>query len=222
MMRPIAVALLTMLAATVPLRADVLRGRYVEARTCDVWTGPCFANADYNLAGKNAVLVWKVEAGSFDGVKLDGLGIAAVVSANNTLGLEQTGPTRAILIVDKNATSLQRDALVRFARKQAGPLLERVLAVQDAPVSLEMECGCKGDVCAKAIAGPARIQTRCLNKNHDKACGNESAYHPPLIGSVQAKPAGVVEHVFRGRGLNETWSDYERRGAYVGVFEVRN
>jgi hypothetical protein len=214
-------ALLALLAGSA-VHADTIRGHYVEARTCDVWTGPCFANADYNLAGKNAVLVWKIEEGAFDGVQLDGLGIGAVLAANNTLGLEQTGPTRAILIVDKNANSQQREALIRFARKQGGKLLGKIVDVQDAVVALDMECGCKGDVCAKVVAGPARVQTRCLNKDHDKACGNESAFHPPLVGNVDAKPAGVVEHVFRGRGLNETWSDYERRGAYVGSFEIRN
>src|SRR3954471_19127441 len=85
--------------ADVPERVQA-KGLYVEARTCDVWTGPCFANADYNLAGKNAVLAWKVEKGSDGDVSLDGLGIVAVVSANNTLGLEQTGPAKSVLIVD--------------------------------------------------------------------------------------------------------------------------
>ncbi|MBX9680344.1 MAG: DUF1326 domain-containing protein [Gemmataceae bacterium] len=220
MMRRFAV-LLALLAGSA-VHADTIRGRYVEARTCDVWTGPCFANADYNLAGKNAVLVWKIDEGSFEGVQLDGLGIGTVLAANNTLGLEQTGPARAILIVDKNANSQQREALIRFARKQGGKLLGKIVAIQDAVVALDMECGCKGDVCAKVIAGPARVRTRCLNKDHDKACGNESAYHPPLVANVDAKPAGVVEHVFRGTGLNETWSDYERRGAYVGTFAIRN
>ena len=46
-----------------------VRGQYVEARTCDVFTGSCFANADTGLTGKNAALAWKVEAGSFAGVE---------------------------------------------------------------------------------------------------------------------------------------------------------
>jgi hypothetical protein len=31
----------------------------------------------------------------------------------------------------------------------------------------------------------------------------------------------AVEHTFAGRGLNETWSDADRRGAYVGSFVAR-
>src|SRR5947208_5263924 len=83
-------------------------GSYVEARNCDVWTGPCFANADFNLTGKNAVLAWRIDAGELDGVSLDGLSVVAVVAAHNTLGLDQIGPAKAVLIVDQKATSEQR------------------------------------------------------------------------------------------------------------------
>src|SRR5260370_29761144 len=70
--------------------ADIkARGMYVEARTCDVWTGPCFANADFNIGGKQGVMAWRVEKGQAGDVSLDGLSVVAVVSAANTLGLEQ-------------------------------------------------------------------------------------------------------------------------------------
>ena len=31
----------------------------------------------------------------------------------------------------------------------------------------------------------------------------------------------ATEHSFSGKGLNETWSDADRRGAYVGSFVTR-
>jgi hypothetical protein len=197
-----------------------LRGKYVEARTCDVWTGPCFANADFNLTGKHAVMAWRVDEGRFNNVSLDGLGVVAVVAANNTLGLEQTGPAKAVLIVDRRANSQQREALIQLAKRQAGQLLANVVAVQNADVDLSA-CECKADACYELKAGGAVVKTRCLDADHDKACGNESAYYPPLARGVDARPAGVVEHVFRGKGLPETWSDFGRRGAYIGSFEVR-
>src|ERR671927_1344751 len=89
-----------------------VRGQYVEARTCDVFTGSCFANADTGLTGKNAALAWKVESGTVAGTRLDGLGVVAVVSAPETLGLKQSGPGRAVVIVDDRATKAQREALV--------------------------------------------------------------------------------------------------------------
>src|SRR5947208_14406464 len=78
------------LFAAAPVQAAGLTGHYLESRTCDVWTGPCFANAETSLGGKHAVLAWKVQEGTLDNVRLDGLGVVAVVETSDTLGLEQT------------------------------------------------------------------------------------------------------------------------------------
>ncbi len=221
MLRSFAWAAVLFVAAAPLSAAELsLRGHYVEARTCDVWTGPCFANADFNLTGKHAVMAWRIDEGRFDGADLSGLGVVAVVAAHNTLGLDQIGPAKAVLIVDERATSAQRDALIQLAKRQGGKLLANVVAIQAAKVNLNA-CECKADACYELTAGAAKIKTRCLDAHHDKACGNETAFYPPLTRDVTARPAGVVEHVFRGAGLNQTWSDYERRGAYVGTFEVR-
>src|SRR5438105_9478032 len=110
---------MTSLLLSVLLVADSsagVRGQYVEARTCDVYTGSCFANADTGLTGKNAVLAWKVESGAVGGTKIDGLGVVAVLSTSETLGLKQTAPGRAVVIVDEKATKAQREALVAFAK----------------------------------------------------------------------------------------------------------
>ena len=39
--------------------ATGIRGDYVEARTADVFTGPCFSNAEVFIYGNHAVLAWK-------------------------------------------------------------------------------------------------------------------------------------------------------------------
>src|SRR5438445_279401 len=110
--------------------------QYLKARTCDVWTGPCFANAEMNLSGKNAVLAWKVDQGALDSVRLDGLSVVAVIAASDTLGLEQTGPAKAVVIVDAKATAARRQALVRLAQQQGGELVRQVVAVEAAPIDL--------------------------------------------------------------------------------------
>jgi len=196
-----------------------IRGQYVEARTCDVFTGACFANADTGLTGKNAVLGWKVQSGAIGGTRVDGLGVVAVLAARDTLGVKQTAPGKAILIVDMKATETQRAALVDFVKAQLGNLAKDVVAVRTAEVDLNI-CECPGNACATLTAGDARISTRCLDMNHDKACGNEMEFYPPLAKGVAAKAAMAVEHSFTGKGLNQTWSDAERRGAYVGSFVV--
>jgi hypothetical protein len=201
--------------------ASEITGRYVEARTCDVWTGPCFANADNHLCGKNAVLAWQIDKGSFGGVSLDGLGVVAVLSATNTLGLEQSGPATTALIIDRRATDAQRDALVRLVRRQGGELLQNIVAVERADVSLTV-CECKNESCAEVKAGQATVKTRCIDADHDKACGNEVAFYPPLTRGVHARPAAASEAAYSGRSLPNTWREFDRRGAYVGTFQIRD
>lgn len=204
-----------------PVQAGEITGQYIEARTCEVFTGPCFSNADTNLTGKHAVLAWKIERGTFDQVALDGLGVVAVVAASETLGMPQTGPTRSLLIVDEKANVAQREALVRLARQQTGDLLRNVVAIEAAPIELTI-CACQQNACALLKAGSARIETRCIDAKHDKACGNDAALFPPLASHVQQPRAAVaVEHSYTGKGFNETWKDHGQRSAYVGAFVIR-
>jgi hypothetical protein len=219
MYRWLSLAVVVFVVAAAPAYAGGLSGQYIEARTCDVWTGPCFANAEMSLDGKHAVLAWKVEKGALGNVSLDGLSVVAVVSASDTLGLQQTGPARSVLIVDSRADAAQRAALIRLAKVEAGDLVGKVVAVQSAKVDFDVS-HCDEGGCARLEAGKARIETRCLDSHHDKVCGNESEYYPPLSKGVKARAAVAVEHSFSGKAFNETWKDSQRRGAYVGSFEL--
>jgi hypothetical protein len=219
MKRWLTLAAVALVVVALPASAADITGQYVECRNCDVWTGPCFANAEMT-AGKNAVMGWKIQKGALDGAKLDGLSVVAVVAASDTLGLEQTGPAKAILIVDEKATTAQREALVKLAKKQGGDLLKNVVEVEAAPITIDA-CLCEKNGCARLTAGTAKVETRCLDDHHDKKCGNEYAYYPPLVKNVSAKAAVAVEHRYSGKGLKSTWKESERRGAYVGTFEVR-
>jgi hypothetical protein len=200
-------------------KADIIaQGQYLDARTCDVWTGPCFANADFNIGGKQGMMAWHIEKGQAGDVSLDGLSVIAVVSAANTLGLDQRSPAKAVIIVDSKASAAQRDALVRFAQQQGGQLVANVLKVHAYTINVDV-CPCKGGTCAEIDAGVVKLKTRCLTA-HDAVCGNESAFYPPLARNVTATPAGVLTHTFRGTGLGENWSDSDRRAAYVGSFKT--
>jgi hypothetical protein len=162
-----------------------------------------------------------VDNGSFANVDLKGLGVVAVIAARDTLGQEQTGPARSIVIVDRNASSEQRKALVRLARQQANGLLQDIVAVHAAPIDLFV-ADCKGGTCGRMRAGDmVHIETRCLDAEHDKACGNEGALYAPLAQAVKVQPAVASTHGFKGTDLNQTWRETDRRGAYVGSFAAR-
>src|SRR6202171_2047023 len=121
----ISIAILTLSTAAF---AQQIRGDYIETRSADVYTGQCFANGEVNLVGNEAILAWHVQSGSWDGVSLEGLSIAAAVRANGTLGdpYENPYPANAVLLVDDQASSQQRAALASFAQHMGGELLKNV------------------------------------------------------------------------------------------------
>src|SRR6266480_1302213 len=196
-----------------------ISGDYLEVRSCDVYTGPCFANAEMGLTGKEGMLIWSVREGSWNGVKLDGLNVIAVVRTDGTLGDLRYQPRsgKAVLVVDRAATPSQRDALTDFARSMAGGLIKEVTEVKTAPMDVAIAtCGKKG--CASVKAGNlVEITTRCLGSK-DHLCGNEETFYPPLTEVTGAYPVVTELASFEGTGLNLTWALVEKRNAFLGHF----
>ena len=196
-----------------------ISGDYLEVRSCDVYTGPCFANAEVGLTGKEGMLVWSVREGSWNGVKLDGLNVIAIVRTDGTLGDLRYQPRsgKAVLIVDMLATPKQREALAGLARSLAGGLINEVAEVKTAPMEVAIgTCGNKG--CASVKAGNlVQITTRCLGSK-DHLCGNEETFYPPLTEVTGAYPVFTELASFDGRGLDLTWALVEKRNAFLGHF----
>jgi hypothetical protein len=192
-------------------------GDYLEVRTSDVWTGPCFANGEVNLVGKEGLMAWGIQSGSWDGVRLDGLKVVAVLRSNRTLGdpFARNMKTRSVILVDSRASKEQSDALVKFATEMGGELLSDVAAVESAPINMEIVAD-SGMASLKA-GDILEMKTRALN-HHDMHCGNESVYYPPLAATTSAKPAFALANRFSGDGLDETWSCPSKRSAFIGTF----
>ncbi|MCA9209191.1 MAG: DUF1326 domain-containing protein, partial [Planctomycetales bacterium] len=86
--------------ATTASAADI-SGYYMESRTCQVYTGPCFANAEIGLAGRDAIMAWNIQRGEQDGVNLAGLNVVVVVNASQTLafkGMEDPAKVRSVVL----------------------------------------------------------------------------------------------------------------------------
>src|SRR6266581_2925276 len=175
--------------------APTISGDYVEVRSCDVYTGPCFANAEM------------------------GLNVIAVVRADGTLGDLRYQPRRgmAVLVVDRMATPKQQAALIDLARSLAGGLIQEVAEVKAA--SMEVAIGaCARKGCASVKAGKlVEINTRCLGAK-DHLCGNEETFYPPLTDVDGACPAFAELASYAGSGLNLTWDWVEKRNAFTGSF----
>jgi hypothetical protein len=214
---PVLVALIVS-SLSIGLSAQQIRGDYIETRSADVYTGQCFANGEVNLVGKEAILAWHVQNGSWDGVPLDGLTIAAAVRAKATLGDPYSNPypAQSVLLVDDQATPQQSAALVSFAQQMGGELLNHV--DQTLPVPMEMIVNHERHGVALLRAGEfVTVQTRSLS-DKDHVCGNEVTFYPPLTPVAHSMPAVAVTDAYKGPGLGESWDTHGRRSAFVGRF----
>ncbi|MGH7138044.1 MAG: DUF1326 domain-containing protein, partial [Pirellulales bacterium] len=201
-------------------KSDTVKGNYLESRTCDVYTGPCFANSQVGLGGHEALLAWNVESGTFDGVDLAGLNVLMAVRANDTLGFDggldvSPDEIKSVILVDERANAAQREALIGLAKKRARRVLGDVVRVAAAPIKIDVD---SAEGVAHLDAGKeARLTTRKIMKC-DCVCTNESVFYPPLAQVERSSPAYTVDGGFGGRGLKEHWSNPGTRSAFVARF----
>ena len=219
MYRLLAIFCASLLVFSAVASADDLKGDYLETRTCDVYTGPCFANGQGGLTGNDAIMAWSIDRGTYENVDLAGLKVVVVLSASDTLGFGGTlvchpDPIRSVIIVDEKGTSRQREALVQFAAQYAKHAGE-VVKVVAAPIDMSVN---HFDIVGTLKAGDyAQIETRKLHQG-DCVCSNEATFYPPLCDVKNAVAAFTVEGEFSGPGLGTHWSNGHTRSAFVASF----
>ena len=223
-MRKAAILSVALVLFSAPLLlAQQLRGDYIESRSTDVYVAQCFANGEVGLTGNYALMAWHVQEGSWNGIKLDGLTVAAAVRARATLGdpYGDPYPAQSVLMVDDGATPAQRAALVALAQHEGGRLLENVVRVDYVPVILDMPDDVHTGNAVLRAGHLATIVTRPLN-HHDHICGNETNFYPPLTDVTGAVSAVATTDEFHGEGLGTEWTSHGRRSAYIARFGEDN
>ena len=194
---------------------STVTGAYVEARTAEVFTGGCIMNSEAETMGKQAVLAWKVDRGSFNGINIDGLSIVAAVSGDRNLGMTEMGgekPTvHTAMFVDQRANAAQRIALVALANELSKGLVGTIVQVTSTPIQFS-DHGSEINVSAANISLD-------VNKHitHDPTCGAMLWFHP-LATSEDAAVGVADQHLFTGSALGTKWSDPNKRSAFFGTF----
>lgn len=194
-----------------------IEGNYVETRSCDVYVAACFANGEVFATGKEATLAWDITRGEYNGVDLSGMKVIAVVKTDETMGdvSELSDAGEAVFVVDDSATDAQRAALVEFAKAEAGHLVAEVLAIESLPISFAL--GNEPGFAHITAGDVIEIETRCLHA-HDKHCGNEVAYYPPLTNVEDAHVAFTETDRYQGDALGVQWHNGVRSSAYLATF----
>jgi hypothetical protein len=190
-------------------------GSYVEARTAEVFTGGCIMNSEAETMGKQAVLAWKVDRGSFNGISLDGLSVVAAIAGDRNLGMQEMGgdkPTvKSTMYVDARANAAQQLALVAMANELSHGIVGTIVQVTPAPIQFT-DHGSEIEVSAGQV-------TLDVNKHltHDPTCGAQQWFHP--LAQLDDATMGVAaQHLFIGSALGTKWSDPNKRSAFFGTF----
>jgi len=217
MKRAFTVAALVSLVAA-PLLAGgkgTVSGAYVEARTAEVFTGGCIMNSEAETMGRQAVLAWKVDRGSFNGIALDGLSVVAALAGDRNLGMPEMGgevpEVKSAVFVDERANAAQRLALVAMVHELSHGIVGTIVQVAPAPIAFADH--------GSEIAVSAPNVTLEVNKHmtHDPTCGAQQWFHP--LSAVNEATIGVADqHRFTGSVLGTKWSDPNKRSAFFGTF----
>lgn len=206
--------------AASPLAAAGIQGDYLETRSCDVYTGPCFANAEIGLTGRQAIMAWSIDQGDFEGVDLSGLKVVVVVRSADTLGFGvgikvRNELNKSVILLDGKASAEQQAALRRFAETKVGATAGQVVRVASLPIEMKLD---HVQMVATLKAGKeVNLETRKL-KSGDCVCTNEQIYYPPLVEVENSAPAYTVASAFQGRGLGNTWTHNLSRSSFLATF----
>jgi hypothetical protein len=192
-------------------------GSYVEARTAEVFTGGCIMNSEAETMGREAVMAWQIDRGSFNGVSLDGLAVVAAVAGDRNLGMREMGgavpsKVQSLVMVDQRASDEQKEALVAFARELSGGLVSDVVAVRSEPIRFTQDART-----INVAAGDAALSVETEIK-HDMSCG-AMQWFKPFSGAVGHAAIGTAaSHSFMGSQLGTKWSDPNKKSAFFGTF----
>ena len=140
MKRAIALAAVIGLASTVSMAAGgkaTVSGQYVEARTAEIFTGGCIMGSEAETMGKQAVLAWKVDRGTVNGVSVDGLSVVAALAGDKNLGLHEIGGGKRRPSVGGLRRRTRQPGAAHRARRLAHDLTKSigtVVSVTPAPI----------------------------------------------------------------------------------------
>jgi hypothetical protein len=171
------------------------------------------------VAGREAMMAWRVRKGSFKGVSLEGLSVVAMVAGDVNLGTHELGgvaPTsiKSMIIVDRRATSAQQQALVEMARSLAPNLVRGIVRTSAMPITFETA----GDD-VRVAAGAATVDIN-TNVEHSPTCASAQWFEP--LAAVDDPKIGLTRRFeWSGDGLGARWTLLDRKSSFVGSFSIR-
>ena len=156
-----ALAILLISGSVFSTQAPVVQGEYIEARSASVYVGACHFGAEFVEGGKEATLVWNIQKGIWNDVKLDGLTVVAVVSAKDNLAIDKK-TRKSVVYIDSKATTEQRGAITDMLATKRAEVLGTVVTTQTTSIKYTKN-GAKYDVAVGKVLKLCAIRCPCAN-----------------------------------------------------------
>lgn len=183
-----------------------IAGDYFETCSCD-YLCPCIPS---NLAAKptkgtcDFAMVFHIDTGNSDGVKLDGLAFAVIGHTPEIMG---KGNWSVGLIVDDKASAAQKEAIATIASGQSGgppailtAVVGKLLGVESRPIQF------RKDGMRRSVSIPQMLEQSCEGvasvTNPTEPLYIDNTMHPASSRLALAKATASHLHAF---GLN--WDD---------------
>ncbi len=198
-----------------------IRGEYLESCNCEVLC-PCLLGPRTRRGGAQArptegscdvPVVFRIDAGGFDAVALDGTHAALVVHTPGPMG---DGNWTAGLYVDQAASPEQRAALEAIFTGRAGGVMANVCALvgtwlplRVAPIQLEVE----GRRRRASIPGVLDVEVEGIEGRDGRETWIDNVRH---FVSSRLAAARALRSTFRDHGLS---MDHAGRNAHYASFE---
>jgi hypothetical protein len=163
-----------------------LEGRLLEVCDCNILC-PCWVGGDADNGTCDAIVGWRVDKGTAQGVDVSGLTLALAVHIPGNI---LQGNWKVMAYMDDKATDEQQEAMVNaFTGKLGGPLADlaqligEVVGLERVPIKFEVEKG-KGII---TIGNVMQAELESLTG----ATGQATTLHDTIFTTIPGSPAFV-------------------------------
>jgi hypothetical protein len=197
-------------------QAPAVAGDYVEARSGHVYTCGCLYSGESVTGGKEAILVWRILSGEYEGTSLEGIRLAAVVVGESNLGAPDEA-RRSVVYLDGITRDAQEQAVLALWRREYAKVLGEVRAVHRAPITFDRQ----GELVNVEVPGVVRVQARKARLPQDAHPGSFLWYSPfTPLGDPTLATSLLYE--YWGNDFQRQWRElFAGITGYMGHFELR-
>jgi len=184
-------------------------GDYVEARTESVFCGPCHYNGEAVTVGREALMAWNIDGGSYNGVALKGVRAVAAVTSDENLN-EGHAPRKTEVTFDTHVSDPQMAAFTALLHDKLGEKLGPIVAVRRAAVSFS-----RGNT-GYAVSADGFATLNVQYRADDSCCVMPSLVWCDPISPVAGRKVGYTEFAKFTGTVGDQWYRSDEDSAFYG------